>query len=87
MSLLLKNSDGKPSLSFTMVVCVFVVSILWYMVSIINAPHIRAFDAGTATGFISPFLALYFGRRWSDKDKSSGDENGELERPKDAQKQ
>ena len=30
MSLLLKNSDGKPSLSFTMVYSGFFVSLIWF---------------------------------------------------------
>lgn len=72
MALLLKNSDGKPSLSYTMVYMVFAVSLLWYLVSIISVPHIRAFDVTTASGFLSPLLALYFGRRWSDSKNSIG---------------
>jgi hypothetical protein len=66
MAILLNNSDNKPSISFTMVYSVFAVSLLWYFVSIVNIPHIRAFDVTVASGFLSPLLALYFGRRWSD---------------------
>ena len=71
MALLLKNSEGKPSVSYTMVYTAFAVSLLWYLVSIINVPHIRAFDVTTASGFLSPLLALYFGRKWSDSRSSS----------------
>lgn len=71
MAILLNNSDNKPSISFTMVYSVFAVSLLWYFVSIVNIPHIRAFDVTVASGFLSPLLALYFGRRWSDA-KTSG---------------
>jgi hypothetical protein len=65
MALLLKDSDGKPSVSFTMVFTTFCVCLLWLTVSIINIQHIRAFDVTTASGFLSPLLALYFGRRWT----------------------
>jgi len=66
MAFLLNNTEGKPSLSYTMVYMAFSVSLSWYLVSIINAPHIRAFDVTVASGFLSPLLALYFGRRWND---------------------
>ena len=66
MAFLLKNSEGNPSLSYTMVYTTFFVSLLWYLVSIINVPHIRAFDVTVASGFLSPLLALYFGRKWTD---------------------
>lgn len=71
MAFLLKNSEDKPSISFTMIYTAFAVSLLWYFVSIINIPHIRAFDVTTASGFLSPLLALYFGRRWNDSKNSS----------------
>jgi len=70
MAFLLNNNEGKPSLSYTMVYMAFSVSLLWYLVSIVNAPHIRAFDATVASGFLSPLLALYFGRRWNDSKNS-----------------
>jgi len=70
MAFLLNNNEGKPSLSYTMVYTAFGVSLLWYLVSIINVPHIRAFDVTVASGFLSPLLALYFGRRWSDSRNS-----------------
>ena len=70
MAFLLNNSEGKPSISFTMVYSAFAVSLLWYLVSIVSVPHIRAFDVTVASGFLSPLLALYFGRRWSDSRNS-----------------
>jgi len=72
MRLMLKNSTGKVSVSYTMMVYTFAVSLLWYAVSIINVPHIRPFDAATATGFLSPLLALYFSRKWSDGKTAAG---------------
>lgn len=66
MKLLLKNSQGKDSLSFTMVYTSFAATLLWFILNIFSTPHIRAFDVTIATGFLTPLLALYFGRRWNE---------------------
>jgi hypothetical protein len=71
MSLLLKNSDGKPSLSYTMVYTSFVVSLIWFALSVFKIPHVKDFDVTTVTGFLTPLMALYFGRRWNEKTNSS----------------
>ena len=66
---LLKQSNGKPSASFTMVFLAFNVCLLWLFLSIVEGIgpiKPRAFDAGQAMAFLSPLLALYFGRRFSD---------------------
>lgn len=71
---LLKQSDGKPSASFTMVFLAFNVCLLWLLLSIfegIGPIKPRAFDAGQAMAFLSPLLALYFSRRFTDKSKDS----------------
>jgi len=73
MAFLFKNSDGKPSLSFTMVYASFFVALVWFALSIVNTPHIKSFDVSTASGFLSPLLALYFGRKWSDSKNTSTD--------------
>jgi hypothetical protein len=70
MSLLLKNSDGKPSLSYTMVYTSFVVSLIWFALSVFKIPHVKDFDVTTVTGFLTPLMALYFGRRWNEKTNS-----------------
>lgn len=75
MELLLKNSDGKPSLSFTMVYTAFFVSLIWFTLSIFEIPHVKSFDMGTVTGFLTPLMALYFGRRWSDSRSSASEED------------
>jgi hypothetical protein len=76
MELLLKNSDGKPSLSFTMVYMVFFVSLLWFTLSMFEIPHVKGFDVTTVSGFLTPLIALYFGRRWSDSRNSTSEEGG-----------
>ena len=69
--LLLKNSEGKPSLSFTMVYMVFFISLIWFGLSIFEIPHVKAFDVTTVSGFLTPLMALYFGRRWNDSKAAS----------------
>ena len=69
--LLLKNSEGKPSLSFTMVYMVFFISLIWFALSIFEIPHVKAFDVTTVSGFLTPLMALYFGRRWNDSKAST----------------
>lgn len=64
---LLKNSDGKKSVSYTMLVATFAVLTLWLTLSIFAKIHhleIREFDAGSATVWFAPIASLYFGRRW-----------------------
>jgi hypothetical protein len=76
MTLLLKNSDGKPSLSFTMVYTAFLVSLIWFALSIFEIKHVKSFDVGIVTGFLTPLMALYFGRRWNDGKSSSSTDDG-----------
>lgn len=66
MSLLLKTSAGKPSLSYTMVYTSFVVSLVWFALSVFKIPHVKDFDVTIVTGFLTPLMALYFGRRWNE---------------------
>lgn len=66
---LLKASDGKPSVSFTMMIIGFVVITLWLIASIFEelwGLKIRAFDPASAMSFFTPLLTLYFSRRWTD---------------------
>ncbi len=67
--MMLKNSAGQPSASFTMMVIGFVSVTLWLLLSIVDhlGPiHIRPFDGGGAMAYCSPLMMLYFGRRWTD---------------------
>lgn len=75
MQLLLKNSDDKPSLSFTMVYTAFVISLVWFGLSIFKIPHVKDFDVTIVTGFLTPLMALYFGRRWNESKNSSSEES------------
>lgn len=71
----LKNTSGQKSASLTFASVGFTVVTLWLLVSIVSKIghiEIRQFDAGTAMGYLTPLLALYFGRRWTD-DKNALD--------------
>lgn len=64
---LLKNTDGKKSVSYTMLVATFTVLTLWLTLSIFQKIHhleIREFDAGSASVWFAPIASLYFGRKW-----------------------
>jgi hypothetical protein len=65
-----KNSEGKPSASFTMMSIGFFVVSLWLVLSIfekIGGLNIRPFSGTEAAGYFVPLLSLYFGRRFTDK--------------------
>ena len=49
MELLLKNSEGKPSLSFTMVYTSFLACLLWFLLSIFKIQHVKDFDVTRTT--------------------------------------
>ena len=66
MAFLLNNSENKPSLSFTMVYSAFVVALVWFALSVFSIPHVKPFDVTVASGFLTPLMGLYFGRRWTD---------------------
>ena len=76
---LLRDSGGKPSVSYTMMLVTFLVCTIWLTLSIFESVaglHVREFSAETATFWFSPTAALYFGRkRWpSTKDKKNPSE-------------
>lgn len=66
---MMTDSSGVKSASLTMCMVGFSLVSLWLLVSIvakIGHLEIREFDAGQAMGYLTPLLALYFGRRWTD---------------------
>ncbi len=73
---LLKQSDGKPSVSFTMLIICFSIVMIWLLLSIFEgfgSVKIRQFDFPGVTLFLSSFFGLYFGRRWTDLKKEIND--------------
>jgi len=65
----IKNTSGQKSASLTFVSIAFTVVTLWLVVSIVSKIghiEIRQFDAASAMAYLTPLLALYFGRRWTD---------------------
>jgi drug/metabolite transporter (DMT)-like permease len=72
MELWVKNTSGQKSASLTFVCVGFSVVTLWLVVSIVSKIghfDIRPFDGSAAMGYLTPLLALYFGRRWTDGSK------------------
>ena len=68
----IKNTSGQKSASLTFLIIGFIVVTLWLVVSIVakvGHVEIREFDGGQAMSYLTPFLALYFGRRWTDGQK------------------
>lgn len=64
---LLKDSDGKKSVSYTMVVITFVVCTVWLSLSMFQKVFhldVREFDASGASMWFAPIAALYFSRKW-----------------------
>jgi hypothetical protein len=73
---LLKDSDGKKSVSYTMVLITFFVLTLWLSLSMFNKIlnlEIREFDASGASLWFAPIATLYFGRRWTQAKSGSSD--------------
>lgn len=64
----LTNTQGEKSASLTMSIISFVIVTLWLLLWLITTPlgiPFPPFDAGAAMAYLSPILALYFGRRWT----------------------
>lgn len=71
---LFKQSDGRPSASFTMMIIAFTVVTVWLFVSIVEQAwgfHIREFSGAEAMSYFTPIATLYFSRRWTDRNASS----------------
>ncbi len=67
---LLKQSDGRPSVSFSMMLVSFTVVTLWLTASIVEQAwglQIREFSAAEAMAYFTPIATLYFSRRWTDR--------------------
>ena len=66
---MLTNSAGNKSASFTMMIVAFTVVTLWLLVSIvakIGNLEIRPFSGSEAMSYLTPIIALYWGRRWAE---------------------
>ena len=77
---LLKQSDGRPSASFTMMVIAFTVVTLWLLVSIVEEAfgiQIREFSGSEAMSYFTPIATLYFSRRWTDRNNATAETTSE----------
>jgi hypothetical protein len=70
MRIFIKNTEGEPSASLTMVMVSFLIVsswlVLWIVASAFHIP-IPPFDATSAMAYLTPQLGLYFGRRYTSK--------------------
>jgi hypothetical protein len=69
-----KNTNGEPSASLTLVLVAFSVVILHMTAAVFVNPFglaIAPFVASDAMMVLTPLLGLYFGRRYTDKDVPS----------------
>jgi hypothetical protein len=69
MSLWIKDTSGKPSSSLTFATSGFIIVAVWLVLSIfakIGKIDIRPFSGSDAMLFLTPILALYFSRRYTD---------------------
>ena len=74
----IKNTQGEQSASLTMSIIAFSVVTLWLIAWLIATPFevpVPMFEAGIAMAYLSPILALYFGRRWSSSNGKNISEN------------
>jgi hypothetical protein len=74
MRIFLKNSEGQPSVSLTMVVVSFGIVTLWlvaWLVGVTLGHPVPEFDATSAMAYLTPQLGLYFGRRYTSKTDAS----------------
>lgn len=69
MAFWFKNTAGDPSASLTLVMVAFTVIMAWMTLSIFVNPfgiETVPFDASGAMLVLTPLLATYFGRRYTD---------------------
>lgn len=81
---LLKQSDGRPSASFSMMLVSFTVITLWLTASIVEQAwglQIREFSAAEAMAYFTPIATLYFSRRWTDRKPSASSNSNSVAPP------
>ena len=75
------GTDGKPSVSATFATVAFVTTTLVYIASAfekLGPVTVRPFDPAVCAAYLTPILALYFGRRQTES-KASGASKQETE--------
>lgn len=64
----LTDSDGRKSVSFTMLVVTFFVVTLWlvlYIFQSVTGFSVPEFRTGEVMAYFGPIMTLYFFRRWA----------------------
>lgn len=65
----LRDASGEQSVTVTLIAVAFFVTTIAYVLSIfgnIDGMQIRAFDVGACAAYLSPILALYGARKFTD---------------------
>lgn len=63
---LIRGSNGKGSVSTTLLVVAFFLTAASYALNMFNVPWVKPFDVAATASFLTPLVALYFGRRHSE---------------------
>lgn len=72
------GTDGKPTISGTFATIAFITTTLVYVASVfekIGPVTVRHFDPAVCAAYLTPVLALYFGRRRDDAKNANGTGN------------
>jgi hypothetical protein len=75
---LLQDTDGKKSISFTMVFYGFLAVTLWLVLSMteeLSGLKIRQFSGSESMAYLAPIFAIYFGRKHQVSQTSGGTTN------------
>lgn len=60
---LVRGSNGKGSVSTTLLLVSFVLTSTAYVLNMFNIPFLKGFDVAATGVLFTPIVALYFGRR------------------------
>lgn len=71
----MRGSNGNASVSTTLVTIAFILTSLAYVTSMfditVGPVRFKNFDVAACSVYLTPLLALYFGRRWTEAKKGS----------------
>lgn len=82
----IKNDAGRKSVTVTLVTVAFLVTTLAYILSIVGSVGsvvFRPFDVAACASYMTPLLALYFGRKHSDAKNGVNVSDGSPDAPPD----
>lgn len=84
----LRNDAGRKSVTVTLVTIAFLVTTFAYVLSIVGSIGLvvfRPFDVAACAAYLTPILALYFGRKHSDSKNGVNHDDGVPDAPADVE--